>query len=289
MITYIYNMRNILISTLFLSGFLTPTHGQWEPGLPYLPSGHFVASAFHHPDTGIFAYGNEVNDMSIYATFNGAEGPGYVILSAYLRIKDVAVRMVNDKPFYVAAGRYRHAAFEAPPSRSIIIRPIDHLNDPFELDTVLVGGPWRVFRCIAFASDEVLFAGGGQGQFTLSGIIDRSDDGGILWSTIAEFPGVVTKLKFVDEQTGFACTNGYEWHFWPACAPGAGEIYKTMDSGSSWVLVHGEEETGIADIAFWNDSHGLALTNDGRVLRSIDSGTTWAAGGVIPFETLGYG
>lgn len=95
--------------------------------------------------------------------------------------------------------------------------------------------------------------------------IFKSTDGGLTWVNVSTELFGETGLYFKNELEGYAV--------------GIGGMIKTEDGGNNWVPVDLELEAGYSflySIKFFNDSVGIAGSNDGIIYRTEDGGLTWA-------------
>jgi photosystem II stability/assembly factor-like uncharacterized protein len=124
------------------------------------------------------------------------------------------------------------------------------------------------FRGLSVVSPKVAWVSGTKGTF------GRTTDAGKTWSagTVPE----ANKLDFRDTEA-FGETTAY------LLSAGPGEdsrIYKTTDGGKKWDLQfkNAEPAAFFNAIAFWDDKHGIALSDPvkGRFqLIATDDGATW--------------
>lgn len=108
---------------------------------------------------------------------------------------------------------------------------------------------------VAAAGDVFLVSGGGL-RF---GTIQKSGDTLKTWSRLV-FSHELRCLSFPTAQVGFA--------------GGFGALYKTTDAGAAWkpLPLEGHFLTGLH---FADETHGLACTFEGRLLRTQDGGESW--------------
>ncbi len=97
--------------------------------------------------------------------------------------------------------------------------------------------------------------------------IRKTIDGGITWITVDGSP-VSSQIMFVSNKVGFSI--------------GIGNLYKTIDSGQTWMEMPKFDKIGYYHIyyfSFVNDSFGYvtAFTEDniGVILKTIDGGVSW--------------
>ena len=68
-------------------------------------------------------------------------------------------------------------------------------------------------------------------------------------------------IYFTDPDTGYAGN----WN---------GEIYKTIDGGTTWLFQH-SEFSGFKGLSFWTPDSGIAVGFNGYILTTTDGGLTW--------------
>jgi photosystem II stability/assembly factor-like uncharacterized protein len=76
------------------------------------------------------------------------------------------------------------------------------------------------------------------------------------------FTTIVRGLYFVDETTGYACSE-------------AGGIAKTVDGGVTWTQQTSGVITPLRSIFFLNEEDGYACGFGGVILKTTNGGTTW--------------
>ncbi len=127
-------------------------------------------------------------------------------------------------------------------------------------------------RGVSVVSKDVAWASGTKGT------VLRTTDGGETWR--AKVVPDAADLDFRD-------IHAFDAKRAVVLSIGPGEksrIYKTTNGGETWLLKHANRDPkGFLDaIAFWDDTHGLALGDpvDGRyaILTTEDAGDTWQAG-----------
>ncbi|OWK35622.1 WD40/YVTN/BNR-like repeat-containing protein [Fimbriiglobus ruber] len=155
---------------------------------------------------------------------------------------------------------------------------------PFSIAMLLLGlcttfatGQWQPqtirtdadFRGLCVVSPTVVWVSGTKGTY------GRTTDAGKTWSA-GTVPGA-EKLDFRDVEA-FGETTAYLM----SAGPGEGSrIYKTTDSGKSWLLQFtNTEPDGFFDaIAFWDDKNGIALSDPVRgrfhLIATTDGGANW--------------
>ena len=124
---------------------------------------------------------------------------------------------------------------------------------------------------------------------------ERTLDGGVTWQPFNGPIGSTYDVRFLTPDFGHAVGNygfaisrngGVSWSYAPnsihyvgfrntslGLGSSVNGLYRTTDGGLTFTRVR----TGsISNARFINDTIALALTNDGRILRSTDAGLTWA-------------
>lgn len=102
----------------------------------------------------------------------------------------------------------------------------------------------------------------------------RTDDVGQTWLLGAEPPAFwnLSEIDFVDSNVGFAFSNP------------DGDLYRTLDSGQSWMLVKKNvfSRQQVDHFQFLNATTGLAYTTTSQGLpwKTTDGGQTWTLAGV---------
>lgn len=176
----------------------------------------------------------------------GATGTSYVH-AANASASVNAVRMV--------ASNSRGSAVSAPAS----LQALDWQTvEPRPLGGSLLGVAWR--------NTTTVFAVGAQGA------ILRSADAGLSWSVVSESDwhfGNLTSLAFDGNGTAITGTRA---------GPGRGNlpIKRSVDGGQHWVTVQMPVTDGLSVAAFSNTGAFCLAGNNGKILRSLDAGLSWA-------------
>ncbi len=111
-----------------------------------------------------------------------------------------------------------------------------------------------------------------------SGNIRHTTDGGVTW--VAQYMNIgiyIADVHFINALEGWAC-GGY-----------AGEnafIRHTTDGGATWTVQDPTITPIINDIYFFDSSNGMAVADDGLVLRTSNGGATWSVISTIANEDL---
>ena len=96
------------------------------------------------------------------------------------------------------------------------------------------------------------------------GGILRSEDGKSWTQVRSPVNGMLTRLRFSDEKSGWAL--GYD-----------AAILQTTDGGNTWSLRHFDAAARpLYDLMFVDAQHGIAVGGYGSVLETRDGGQTWA-------------
>lgn len=96
------------------------------------------------------------------------------------------------------------------------------------------------------------------------GVILRSDDGKT-WSQVASpVNGMLTRLRFIDENSGWAL--GYD-----------AAILQTTDGGSTWSVRHFDAKARpLYDLLLLDAQRGIAVGGYGSILETTDGGQHWS-------------
>ncbi len=105
---------------------------------------------------------------------------------------------------------------------------------------------------------------GGQGFIAgAGGVFFRSEDGGKSWEGLPDLPETMSDMAFVDAELGFFVAGG--------------RIYRTRTGGQLWSQVYEDTAQVFRGIGFAPDGGlGMVAGLGGVVLRTLDSGQTWA-------------
>ncbi len=158
-------------------------------------------------------------------------------------------------------------------------RTYEDLNDVAFFNStigVVVGGNGLVLRTqdagstwgkIALPTDTLLtdiaLPTSSRGYITGGGLLFSTENAGAAWRQLSPLPTSAFSLYFIDEATGIY--TDYE-----------GGIWRTADSGQSWVLVRRDTAEQYSGIVFASDGRaGFICGPAGRLLQTVDSGRTW--------------
>ncbi|MEX0967021.1 MAG: T9SS type A sorting domain-containing protein [Bacteroidia bacterium] len=97
------------------------------------------------------------------------------------------------------------------------------------------------------------------------GIVGLSDNRGDTWAFVklADTLSAVNAVHFITPEVGLVCNDN-------------GEIYRTNDSGHTWMSVYSSPFFGLNDIHF-NGAVGICAGGASNLITSADSGQTWSA------------
>jgi photosystem II stability/assembly factor-like uncharacterized protein len=111
-------------------------------------------------------------------------------------------------------------------------------------------------------------------------IMYRSVDGGMVWEEmLTEVGDELNSLWFLEDGS-----HGWAAGLLTSDAQGqSGQVRITTDGGQSWVLSTASQDLGwFQSIQFTDEEYGWSCTADGRILRSVDGGVTWATDQIGP-------
>jgi PKD repeat protein/photosystem II stability/assembly factor-like uncharacterized protein len=102
---------------------------------------------------------------------------------------------------------------------------------------------------------------GGDYNF-IQGFLVRTTSGGSYYSLPYTTISVINDIYFSSPTTGFAVAK-------------AGNIYKTINTGTSWTLISSGTTTNLNAVHFSDSLHGYIVGDGGLVLRTNNGGVTW--------------
>ncbi len=97
---------------------------------------------------------------------------------------------------------------------------------------------------------------------TLQGFAKRTVNGSLNFGAPLTIISVINDLHFINATTGFAAAKG-------------GNIFKTTNSGQSWLPITTGTTQNINSIHFSDATNGYAVGDNGLILKTINGGTTW--------------
>jgi len=266
---------------LALSCLVFNAAAQWTTGAAFSSSQQFSAAVAFDTDNAIFVNGSldpfsYNSEGQIVVTTSGNQGQGFVIYyPSGMVLEDVdgwagATSNYSDS-YYWAAGSQRTITNQV--RRSVVVRNYPgYLPTPFmEVYT----GLNRYYRCVDFLDELTGFCGGA--TMSGDGLIDRSMDGGLTWAQTDTFPGqIISRIRFVNDQVGFAVSNGSHWQVNSTVElPDTGRVYRTTDGGDTWMSVLSNDQHGFSGVWFTDVLNGCVTRNDGVIQRTDDGGDSW--------------
>jgi photosystem II stability/assembly factor-like uncharacterized protein len=104
----------------------------------------------------------------------------------------------------------------------------------------------------------------------IDGLIWRTDNGGLTWSTVTEFASQNAysrfQLQFTDAGSGYVLSNN----------SGANYLLKSLDSGNTWSPQSKEATTGsLFSVSFPSADTGYAVGNGYQILKTTNGGEDW--------------
>lgn len=119
----------------------------------------------------------------------------------------------------------------------------------------------------SYSSIESIHFFNEQQGLAVSGIVSKilqTNDGGLTWSTVEEFPSPtwIRHMTFVNNQIGIAVgQNGF--------------MIRTEDGGNTWTEVKTGYSGNLLSLKFLSEQHGYAVGFE-RILETQDGGLTWS-------------
>ena len=110
------------------------------------------------------------------------------------------------------------------------------------------------------SSDNGVIAGD---QNTLQGFTKRTVNGALNFGATLTVISVINDMHFISATTGFAAAK-------------SGNIFKTTNSGDSWLPIISGYSDNINSIHFSDMNNGYAVGDNGLILRTTNGGTTWS-------------
>ena len=155
-------------------------------------------------------------------------------------------------------------------------------SDAGETWTLTESGVSFDLKNIAFANPQTGFITGN----TTTSLL-KTQDGGDTWIVI-NYPdylpnAYLEEIYFVNETTGFIFTREYPNY--------VGLIFKTIDSGETWIEVYSDPWLFSSKFAFFDDLHGIAggssLMYSSKILQTSDGGNNWSETSLPGFSWYG--
>jgi Photosynthesis system II assembly factor YCF48 len=180
----------------------------------------------------------------------------------------------------------------------IVSPPIDRNLSLDSLRSISTNLPATHFADLTFTDENTGYA-------IAPGLIVKTVNGGINWSQKVVAMGVLRKIQFTDNQTGYIIGEkdgqGYilitkdAGNSWKTVkldlqgtpngiyftnneigfVSGQNSFLKTTNGGQSWTKVKTIDDLYFYDINFKNSKEGIVTASKGIYLKTIDGGTTW--------------
>lgn len=140
---------------------------------------------------------------------------------------------------------------------AIATHSVNNVNQSSLLKTIDSGENWSPIGAgftssindICFLDEDIIYTSGGG--------IKKSVDGGATFTTLNSPPSI-KKIKFINQQVGFASSNEI--------------IYKTLDGGNIWSIIY-QNEYNFPNFEFKDENIGFIYTTNEK-FKTIDGGTT---------------
>jgi photosystem II stability/assembly factor-like uncharacterized protein len=155
---------------------------------------------------------------------------------------------------------------------------------------------------IQFLSTSTGWIAGGYG--TVSGILLKTTDGGLSWTTLFNSSNLLWDVLFLNSNTGFICGNanyfakttnaGINWvqkiintnsgEFYQVAFPDSltaylvgshNKIYKSTNSGENWIQQNAIASAYFRDVYFLNVLTGFAVGSSGVIVKTTNGGDNW--------------
>lgn len=126
---------------------------------------------------------------------------------------------------------------------------------------VISGGNSYTIKAVKFTSSTNGAFGGDVNS--LQGFFNATTSSASYFSIPSFSIGTVNDIDFISSTIGFAVCNG-------------GNIYKTTNGGSSWVLQTNSGTTqNLNAVDFYDANYGYIVGNNGIILKTFNGGTSW--------------
>ena len=124
-------------------------------------------------------------------------------------------------------------------------------------------GTAQDFWGIAFADENVGYAGGGPWQFTSSCVIAKTEDGGQTWlaQNPVSMPSCIFGVNALSPDTIFAVGCNATSYY--------GLILRSFDGGENWTVKNIANTWGFYCVEFPNESTGYTCGWNGRIYKTI--------------------
>ena len=137
-----------------------------------------------------------------------------------------------------------------------------HQPGPHEYD-------YSDYYTIQFINSKIGWVAGGNWTYTRN-IFAKTENGGETWQYISTKTDIIYDFNFFDDRYGWLVTCG-------GCGNDGSRIYHTENGGFSWQEQYfvNTYKGSFSAIGFFNQNSGLAVSSDGIILYTNDSGNTW--------------
>lgn len=206
----------------------------------------------------------------------------FVSVNANLLLKTTDGGLSWDTSSFTNAGTYNMHFVDH--STGFVSGMAAFITGPTFFKTSDCGITWQPMNFSAGApyfNTDVFFLDKDTGFVTDGSTVAKTTDGGNNFQILNVAAGdKINDIYFKDHHTGFAAVL----HISPGSSLFTeNHIYKTSDQGATWVLVHSDNDmgnnsfvfAGIIEIFFVNDSFGIAVGGEGKMLKTTDGGNTW--------------
>jgi photosystem II stability/assembly factor-like uncharacterized protein len=217
------------------------------------PGSHFEAILFVTADTG-FSTSEAATDSKIWKTVDGGVSwQSTYTFSHYSGLTDIF--FLNTDTGYVLSTMYRTSS-----------------EDSYIFRTTDAGSSWQLISSGWVPQDAegpICFVNSARGYLLDNNYLYKSTNGGVGWGSnpfIYSFNKRMNDIFFVNTQTGFLCGNH-------------GSIFKTIDSGTSWLPLTNMDTTDLHSIHFTSKDTGFVAGGNGIkkgiILKTTDGGISW--------------
>ncbi|MFI5144080.1 MAG: T9SS type A sorting domain-containing protein [Ignavibacteria bacterium] len=142
--------------------------------------------------------------------------------------------------------------------------------------TTTGGSSWFINSSVP--GGTISFINSATGYIGTGSSIYKTTNSGINWSLLCTTPVSLSKIKFIDENTGIFLYDG--------STQSSPLIYKTSNGGSSWTAVYSPPGSGelkfLTAVSFGDANTGVAVGQGGTsfqdalIVRTTDGGSTWS-------------